>query len=823
VIRQVCREYDLSLPLTSPQEISYFAEDSPSMLWDSGQRRLKLLINVGFLFAFVSFGLSEPVLAQGPEQTGHPGAFTRSSLTDPAIEKRVEALLKQMTLEEKVGQLAQYSSGAPTGPSAGNADYPNMIARGEVGSLFNLDGARAANQYQHIAVEKSRLHIPLLFGLDVIHGFRTTFPVPLALASTWDPSIVEKYARIAAQESSAAGVRWAFSPMVDIARDPRWGRIVEGAGEDPYLGSVMARAYVRGYQGKRLSDKESIAACVKHFVGYGAAEGGRDYNTAEISEHTLREVYLPPFYAALREGSASLMSSFNTINGLPATANPFTLTGILRKEWEFPGLVVSDWTSVGELVQHGIALDGAAAARKAITAGIDMDMVSDSYHQHLVELVKAGKVSQARLDAAVRDVLRVKFALGLFEDPFTDESREVQGALPKERVDAARRAAELSFVLLKNSTVGSRPVLPLTGETGTIALIGPLVDDAGSMLGAWAGRGRPEDVVTLKTALEQRVGAEKIRYAKGGELQTSSDAEIQKAVETARQADVVILALGEEASEQTGEAASRAYLNLPGRQQELLEKVSASGKPVVLLLFSGRPLTLPWAFEHVPAVVAVWFPGIQAGPALVRVLFGDVAPSGKLVVSWPRTIGQIPIYYNALNTGRPAERTDLTRPPKTSLEKYVSRYVDELNSPQFPFGYGLSYSSFEYFQTHVDSAKLSASALNANLRRAATDDAPRATASANVKNTGTRAVDEIIQLYVRLTGTSMEEPVRKLVGFKRISLAPGESQTVSFPLGAEAFSLWDMQNNQRVEPSHVQLWISPDSSRGLPAELEIVE
>ncbi|HWY07355.1 MAG TPA: glycoside hydrolase family 3 N-terminal domain-containing protein [Candidatus Acidoferrales bacterium] len=793
------------------------------MLWNSCQRHLKSHFIVAFLFALASFGQSARLLAQALNPAGHPTALTRSSLTDPAIEKRVDALLKQMTLEEKVGQLAQYSSGAPTGPNAGKADYPSMIARGEVGSLFNLDSAHAANQYQHIAVEKSRLHIPLLFGLDVIHGFRTTFPVPLALASTWDPSIVEKAARIAAQESSAAGVRWAFSPMVDIARDPRWGRIVEGAGEDPYLGSVMARAYVRGYQGNSLRDKESIAACVKHFVGYGAVEGGRDYNTAEISEHTLREVYLPPFYAAIREGSASVMSSFNTINGLPATANPFTLTQILRKEWEFPGLVVSDWTSVGELVAHGIALDKSGAARKAMNAGVDMDMVSDSYHPHLADLVKSGKVSQARLDAAVRDVLRVKFALGLFEDPFTDESREIQGALPKERLEAARLAAELSFVLLKNSVVGSRPVLPLTAESGTIALIGPLADDARNMLGAWGGRGRPEDVVTLKMALEQRVGAEKIQYAKGGELQNSSDAEIQKAVETAKQAEVVLIALGEEASEQTGEAASRVYLNLPGRQQELLEKVTATGKPVVLLLFSGRPLTLPWEFEHVPAILAAWFPGIQAGPALVRVLFGDVAPSGKLVVSWPRTIGQIPIYYNALNTGRPAGSTDLTHPPGNSLEKYVSRYIDEVNSPQFPFGFGLSYSSLEYSQTHVDSAKLSASALNANLRRAATDNALHATASANVKNTGNRAVDEIVQLYIRLTGTSMEEPVRQLVGFKRISLAPGESQTVSFPLSAETFSLWDMQNILRVEPSHVQLWISPDSSRGLPVELEIVE
>jgi beta-glucosidase len=793
------------------------------MIWNSLQRHLESPFAGALLFALASLSQSAPLFAQAHEPAGHAIALTRSSLADPAIEKRVEALLKQMTLEEKAGQLAQYSSGAPTGPSAGKADYPSMIARGEVGSLFNLDGVQAANQYQHIAVEKSRLHIPLLFGLDVIHGFRTTFPVPLALASTWDPSIVEKYARIAAQESSAVGVRWVFSPMVDIARDPRWGRIVEGAGEDPYLGSVMARAYVRGYQGKSLSDKESVAACLKHLVGYGAVEGGRDYNSTEISEHTLREVYLPPFYAAVREGSASVMSSFNSINGLAATANPFILTQILRKEWGFPGLVVSDWTSVGELVAHGIALDGSVAARKAMNAGVDMDMVSDSYHQHLVELVKSGKVSQARLDTAVRDVLRVKFALGLFDDPFTDESREIQGAIPKERLETARRAAELSFVLLKNSVVGSRPVLPLTGESGTIALIGPLADHARNMLGAWTGRGRPEDVVTLKAALEEKLGAGKIRYAKGGELQSSNDADIQNAVETAKAADVVLIALGEEAREQTGEAASRAYLNLPGRQQELLEKVTATGKPVVLLLFSGRPLTLPWAFEHVPAIVAAWFPGIQAGPALVRVLFGDVAPSGKLVVSWPRTIGQIPIYYNALNTGRPAGSTDLTHPARNSLEKYVSRYVDELNSPQFPFGYGLSYSSVEYSQTTVDTTKLGAAALNENLRRDATDKGLHATASAKVKNTGTRAVDEIVELYVRLTGTSMEEPVRKLVGFKRISLAPGETQTVSFPLGAEAFSLWDMQNNLRVEASHVQVWVSPDSSRGLPAELAIVE
>jgi beta-glucosidase len=793
------------------------------MPWISEYCRFNPSVITGILSAGLSLFLSSGAGAQAPETTGHPATITGTSLTDSVIEKRVDALLKQMTLEEKVGQLVQFSSGAPTGPSAGNADYPNMIARGEIGSLFNLDSARAANQYQRIAMEKSRLHIPLLFGLDVIHGYRTTFPVPLALASTWDPSIVETYARIAAQEASAAGVRWVFSPMVDIARDPRWGRIVESAGEDPYLGSVMARGYVRGYQGKSLGDKESVAACVKHFVGYGAAEGGRDYNTTEISEHTLREIYFPPFAAAIREGSVSLMSSFNTLNGVPATANPFTLTQILRKEWGFPGLVVSDWTSVGELVDHGIARDKGVAAEKAMNAGVDMDMVSDSYHGHLADLVKHGKVSQGRLDAAVRDVLRVKFALGLFEEPFTDESREIQGPLPKERVEAARMAAERSFVLLKNSAGDSRPVLPLSKESGRIALIGPLADDAKNMLGSWAGRGRPEDVVTLKAALEQRIGGEQIRYAKGGGLQIASDADIENAVETAQQADVVLLALGEDASEQTGEAASRSYLTLPGRQEELLEKVSATGKPVVLLLFSGRPLTLPWAFEHVPAVLAAWFPGVQAGPALVRALFGDVAPSGKLVVSWPRTIGQIPTYYNALNTGRPAADFDLTHPPRNSLEKYISRYVDEQNSPQFPFGFGLTYSSFEYSPTHADAAKLEASALNVNLQQATQGKNSFVTASATVKNTGSRAADEVVQIYIRLTGTSMEEPVRKLVGFQRVSLAAGESRTVSFPLGAEAFSLWDIRNNLRVEPSRMKVWISPDSSRGLPAELEIVE
>jgi beta-glucosidase len=757
---------------------------------------------------------------QAKESQFH-GLPLHSSLTDPAIEKKVDALLKIMTLEEKVGQLAQYSSGTPTGPGRGRSDYPDMVARGEVGSLFNIENAKAANEYQHIAVDRSRLHIPLLFGLDLIHGFRTTLPVPLGLASTWDPQIVEKGARLAAQEASASGIRWTFSPMVDISRDPRWGRIIEGAGEDPYLGGVMARAYVRGYQGARLDAADSIAACPKHFVGYGAAEGGRDYNSSEISEHTLRETYLPPFYAALDEGAATIMSGFNSLNAVPASANPFTLTQILRNEWKFPGLAVSDWTSLSEIIHHGIALDGQAAARKAFNAGVDMDMESDLYHAHLLDLVKSGAVSQARLDEGVRRVLRVKFALGLFDRPYTEETREVTGALSAASLEVTRTAAERSFVLLKNDQVHAKPLLPLSKDVGTVALIGPLADDKGNMLGSWAGRGKVEDAVTLRTALTERLGADHIKYAKGGDFLHSSDAQIDEAVAAANAADVVILALGEDAPTMTGEAASRAHLGLPGQQEQLAERVCATGKPVVLILFSGRPLILPWVFQHVPAVMAAWFPGIQAGPALSRVVFGDVAPSGRLVVSWPRTMGQIPIYYNALSTGRPADNVDLTRPGNTTETKYVSRYIDELNAPQFPFGYGLSYTDFRFSRPEVSASKLSARQLNESLRKAT--GSPALTVTADLADTGSIAAEEVVQLYVRLEGTSVAEPVRALKGFQRVALGPGESRKVTFTLGADAFALWSIDNEYRVEPSRLQVWVSPDSARGEAVELQITE
>jgi len=776
------------------------------------------LLVLGCIFCFQILRVEAQ---ENKSQSSNLGQPVHSELADPSIERKVEALLKQMTLEEKVGQLVQYSSGEPTGPGTGRSNYQEMVAKGQVGSLSNLEDVQSANRYQHIAVEQSRLHIPLLFGLDVIHGYRTTFPVPLGLASTWDVALIEKTARLAAQEASAAGVRWTFSPMVDIARDSRWGRMTEGAGEDPYLGSAIARAYVRGYQNNNLGALDSIVACPKHFVGYGAAEAGRDYNSVEISEHTLREIYLPPFYAALDEGAATIMSSFNTLGGVPSSANPFTLTQILRKEWKFPGLVVSDWKAVDELIPHGIANDGVSATRKAFLAGVDMDMESNFYHEHLLGLVKSGKVSEAQLDDSVRHVLRVKFALGLFDKPYTDDSRENRGPLSTENLELARRAAERSFVLLKNDKVGSRPALPLGSEVQSIGLIGPLADDADSMLGSWAGRGRPTDVVTLRKALAEKLGAQRLKYAKGGEILTATDEQISEAVAVARLSDVAILALGENGPEMTGEAGSRAHLELPGRQEELLEKVAATGKPVVLLLFSGRPLTLPWAFAHVPAVMGVWFPGVQAGPAIERILFGEIAPTGKLVVSWPRALGQIPIYYNGLNTGRPVGGTDLTRPPRTGEERFVSRYVDEQNAPQFPFGFGLSYSEVRYARPKLGESKLSARELNQALHDSKHSGKGVVTVSSDVTNSGKAALEEVVELYVRLTGTSVAEPVRALKGFERVSLSAGETKKVVMTLDASAFALWDARNELTVEPSHVQIWVSSDSASGEAVELDI--
>ncbi len=734
---------------------------------------------------------------------------------DPKVESRIEQLLQQMTLEEKAGQMTQFSIGTPTGPGTGRSDYKQMVANGQVGSILNMTGAAQTNAMQRIAVEQSRLHIPLIFGLDIIHGYRTAFPIPLGLAASWNPELIERVARVAAQEGTRAGIRWTFSPMVDIARDARWGRIAEGAGEDPYLGSAIAAAYVRGYQGANLSNPDSIAACAKHFAGYGAVEGGRDYNTAEIPDRLLRQVYLPPFEAAAKAGAATFMSAFQALNEVPSTENAFTLKTVLRDEWKFRGLVVSDYGAVAELIPQGVALDGATAARKAAIAGVDMDMESNLYRTELPALVRSGAVPQSVLDEAVRRILRVKFALGLFEHPYTQENDDDAKPIPPASLELARTAAEQSFVLLKNAPVNGKPLLPLNASAKTIALIGPLADDGGQMVGSWGGKSTAKDVTTLRAALDARLPSSggRVLYARGTDLLGNSEAGFAEAVNAAKQADVVVMALGEDATWMTGEAASRAHLDLPGRQQQLLEAVAATGKPIVLLVFSGRPLVLNWAAQNVAAIMEAWFPGVEAGPALVRTLFGEVSPSGKLTTSFPRAVGQEPLYYNALNTGRPAGKIDLTHAPTSNEEKYVSRYVDEPNSALFPFGFGLSYTTFEYSPTTISVSTASAAALNAG--------SLSIRVSAEIKNTGTRPADEIVQLYIRQRGTSVARPVRELKGFRRITLESGKSQRVEFTLGRDELRFWNIDIKNVVEPAQVTVWIAPDSASGTSAELMI--
>jgi beta-glucosidase len=722
-----------------------------------------------------------------------------------------------MTLEEKIGQLVQFSAGNATGPESGNISFRELVAKGQLGSLLNVTGAAETNALQRIAVTQSRLKIPLLFGLDVIHGYRTIFPVPLGMASTWDPQLVEQAARIAAQEATAEGVRWTFSPMVDIARDARWGRMVEGAGEDPYLGEVMAAAYVRGYQGNNLANQDSMAACAKHMAGYGASEGGRDYNAADISERTLREIYLPPFRSAIDSGAATVMSAFNPLNGVPASADPMTLSDILRGEWGFRGFVVSDWNAVAELMEQGVANDPATAAKKAIRAGVDMDMESGLYRRSLAELVHSGEVSESVIDEAVRRVLRVKFALNLFDRPYVPSGSEGRPMLDSTHVELARRIAERSLVLLTNEVFHGAPVLPISSNIRTVALLGPFADAAEDMLGSWPGKGNANTVVTLKSALMQRMQQTggRLLYAKGTDIDTTSESGFQEAVNVAQQADLIIITLGENAASMSGEAASRAYLGLPGNQQNLLERIVAIGKPVILILFSGRPLALPWAAAHVAALVEAWYPGIQAGPALVRTLFGDVNFSGKLPVSVPRTVGQEPLYYNPPKTGRPARNTDLSHPPINSQEKYLSRYIDEQNSPLFPFGYGMSYTHFDYSVAELSRASTSARELNSGKGSVK--------AWATVTNSGVRAGQEVVELYLGQRGTSVNLPMEELKGFKVVSLAPGESQRVEFTIGREELAFWNIEMRQLVEPSQVTVWIAPGSQKGTHAQFTITK
>jgi beta-glucosidase len=733
-----------------------------------------------------------------------------------------------MTLEEKIGQLMQYNdvgyaaaTPAEASPAIGanpethnRVDAMQLASTGRLGSMLNTVGAAKTNAFQHAAVDKSRLHIPLLFGADVIHGYRTIYPVPLGLAAMWDPDMIASVAHMSAEEATTAGVRWFYSPMVDISRDARWGRTTEGAGEDAYLGSAVARAYIRGYQGTDLSQPENVAASVKHFAAYGAVEAGREYNTTDMSLSRLHQVYLPPYKAAVEAGAATIMSAFNALNGVPASANPYLLQTVLRDEWGFNGFVVSDYTAVMELVNHGIALDAAVATRKAITAGVDVDMMSHFYDTQLPALVHSGQVPISVVDEAVRRVLRVKFALGLFEHPYA-RGTEVTTAVP-EHLPLVRQAAEESLVLLQNKAVGNAPaVLPLSKQTKTIALIGPLADDPDQMQGAWGGGSNLSDVVTLKKALEARAqqAGGTLLYAKGTEIETHSEDGFADAIQKATQADVVILALGESGM-MSGEAGSRSHLDLPGNQEALLEKVVATGRPVILLVFSGRPLVLTWAATHVAAIMEAWFPGTEAGSAIDRVLYGDVSPSGKLPMSFPRDVGQEPLYYNQFPTGRPAMDADLSKPPDGN-SRFVSRYIDVPNDALFPFGYGLSYSYFVYTGVSVSRSEIP-------IHEAQHKDAFKlVTATATIKNDGDRPATEIVQCYVRNVGASLEQPVRSLQGFKRIALNPGESKQVTFDLGFPELSFFTNEGKAIVESTNYTVWIGGSSLATEHADFKI--
>ena len=791
------------------------------------QRWLALFFLAGFLFAGSS--AVPELFAQEQPRAPHP-APSNAQLASPAIERKVDALVKQMTLEEKLGQLVQYSdSGYHEARTADeeaaspgknptvheNVDAMELVATGKLGSLLNTVGQARTNALQHAAMEKSRLHIPLLFGADILHGYRTIYPIPLGLAATFDPDLVASLSHISASEARTAGVNWFYSPMVDISHDPRWGRTQEGAGEDAYLGAAMARAYIRGYQQGDLSLPTSVAASVKHFAAYGAAEAGREYNTTDMSESRLEQVYLPPYKAAVAAGAATIMSAFNALNGVPSTANPYLLKNVLRDGWGFDGFVVSDYTAVMELRNHGIALDAATAARKAITAGVDMDMMSHYYDTELPGLIRSGQVPISVVDEAVRRVLRLKFALGLFEHPYT-EGQEVTFAVPEHR-PLVRKAAEESIVLLQNRPVeGGAALLPFSDGVKKIALIGPLADDTGEMTGTWGGGRRDPDVVTVKDALEARakkIGGS-VTYVKGTEILGASEDGFAAAVDAAKEADVVVMALGESA-EMSGEAGSRAYLDLPGNQEKLLETIASTGRPIVLLVFSGRPLVLDWAAQHVAAIMETWFPGTEAGSAIADLLWGDVVPSGKLPMSFPRAVGQEPLYYNQFPTGRPPVGIDLTKPP-TFDSRFFSRYIDVPNDALFPFGYGLSYTQFSYGDVAVSRRALPFAEANRK------DARNLVTVTATVRNTGSRGGTEVVQCYVRNLGASLEQPVRSLEGFERVTLQPGETKKVTFALGFPELSFYDNAGHAVIEKTNYTVWVGGDSRAAEHAEFQIV-
>ena len=744
----------------------------------------------------------------------------------------IDVLMKRMTVDEKIGQLNLPVTGDITTGQAKSSDIAGRIKRGEVGGLFNLKGVEKIRDVQKLAVENSRLGIPLLFGMDVIHGYETIFPIPLGLSCTWDMKAIEESARIAAIEASADGISWTFSPMVDISRDPRWGRVSEGSGEDPFLGSLIARAMIQGYQGEKLADQlkrnDEIMACVKHFALYGAAEGGRDYNTVDMSRQRMYNEYFPPFEAAIEAGVGSVMASFNEVDGIPATANKWLMSDVLRSQWGFNGFVVTDYTGISEMTDHGIG-DLQTVSARAINAGVDMDMVSDGFVGTLKKSIQEGKVSMMTLNTACRRILEAKYKLGLFDDPYKycDPKRPARDIFTRAHRDAARRIASESFVLLKNDN----QTLPLK-PTGTIAVIGPLADTRSNMPGTWSVAAVLDRSPSLIEGLREMVGRMdemplnqpnepwyiplmenganiNLLYAKGSNLisdaayeeratmfgrslnrDNRTDAELLKeALETANKADVIVAALGE-SSEMSGESSSRTDLNLPDVQQTLLKELVATGKPVVLVLFTGRPLILNWEQDNVPAILNVWFGGSEAAYAIGDVLFGRVNPSGKLTMSFPQNVGQIPLYYAHKNTGRPLHDGKW-------FEKFRSNYLDVTNEPLYPFGFGLSYTTFAYSDISLSQSSM--------------DMQGMITASVDVSNTGLLPGGEVVQLYIRDLVGSTTRPVKELKGFERIYLQPGQTRTVTFKIAPEMLKFYDYDLQYVIEPGDFQVMIGSNS------------
>ncbi|MGN6533568.1 MAG: beta-glucosidase BglX [Ginsengibacter sp.] len=717
----------------------------------------------------------------------------------------INNLMKKMTLEENIGQLNLVTPGGAVTGSVVSKDVDNKIRKGQVGGLFGITGPDKIRRAQEIAVTNSRLHIPLLFGLDVIHGHRTIFPIPLGLSSSWDTALIKRSARIAANEATADALNWVYSPMVDIARDPRWGRIAEGSGEDAFLGSQIAKVMVEGYQGNDLAKDTTVMACVKHFALYGAGEAGRDYNTVDMSQVRMYNEYLPPYKTAVDAGAGSIMTSFNTIDGIPATGNKWLLTDLLRKQWGFKGFVVTDYTSISEMVNHGMGNDK-KVAELALNAGVDMDMVSEDILKYAALLVKEGKVSAKTIDDACRRILEAKYKLGLFDDPYRycNEQRAKTELMSDANLQAAREIAARSFVLLKNDN----KVLPLK-KSGTIALIGPLADSKRNMLGTWSVSGDPEKSVTIMQGIKNVVGNNaNILFAKGANIsddtflikrvnvfgeeitvdKRSPEEMINEAIETANKADVVVAVLGE-AADMTGESSSMTHIGLQPSQENLLKALVKTGKPVVLVLMNGRAMTLSWEDANVPAILDTWFGGTEAGNAVADVLFGNYNPSGKLTVTFPRNVGQIPIYYNHFNTGRPFHPGD--------SPKFKSDYLDVENTPLYPFGYGLSYTTFSYSDISLSNKTLKANG--------------KITASVTVTNTGTVAGKETVQLYIRDMVGSIVRPVKELKGFQQITLAAGESKKVSFTISVNDLKFYNNDLKYVYEPGDFKVFIGTNS------------